>query len=428
MNRWGVGWDYSSFLIPHSSFVSAAVCYGFHMRILWGSPLPPVRSGVSDYAVELLAELGALASVRVLTPPGWVGAEDWPPADRITTVSADAVSDEDEASLIHIGNNPHHLWLLDRLDAPRTVVVLHDLVLHHLLVEATAATGRHELFADALGRAHGERGRALARARRVGLVGRRDPFLFPARLGFFDHVAGVIVHSRWAEAAIARECPQLPCLRVGLAVADPGQVNREQERIRLGLSPGDVVLMHLGFLTPEKGLEDILTGFAAAVKTGVPARLLLVGEGSDTARMRAAASAAGVGDRLGATGWVSAGDFPRIPAAADLGIVLRTPSAGETSAAAVRFLACGSPVAVQGARQFLEWPETAAPRITPGPSAPGEIARLLSLAAAADDNWARRRSAARAAYLDGHRPRDAAAAILEFLARLFDSSTTGGGR
>ena len=34
------------------------VCYGFAMRILWGSPLPPIHSGVSDYAVELLAELG----------------------------------------------------------------------------------------------------------------------------------------------------------------------------------------------------------------------------------------------------------------------------------------------------------------------------------------------------------------------------------
>lgn len=395
------------------------MCYGFPMRILWGSPLPPVRSGVSDYAVELLAELGALASVRVLTPPGWASADDWPPADTIATVSADTVADDDEVSLIHLGNNLHHLWLLDRLDAPRTVVVLHDLVLHHLLVEATAATGRHDLFADALGRAHGERGRALARARRVGLVGRRDPFFFPARLSFLDHAAGVIVHSRWAESAIARERPELPCLWVGLAVADPGRVDREQERGRLGLAPDDVVLMHLGFLTPEKGLKDVLTGFAAAVKTGVPARLLLVGEGSDTAKVRAAASAAGVGDRLGATGWVNAGDFPRIPAAADLGVVLRTPSAGETSAAAVRFLACGSPVAVQGARQFLEWPEAAAPRITPGPSAPAEIARLLASAAAGGDKWAERRSAARAAYLGGHRPRDAAAAILEFLARLF---------
>jgi glycosyltransferase involved in cell wall biosynthesis len=389
------------------------------MKILWGSPLPPVRSGVSDYAIELLTELGTMASIRVLTPPGWVKTRDWPLADTVTMVPAATRAEDDEVSLIHLGNNPHHLWLLSRLAAPRTVVVLHDLVLHHLLVEATASKGRHDRLDDALVGAHGERGRAIARARSVGLVGHRDPFLFPARSGFLEHAAGIIVHSRWAEAAIARECPQIPCLRVGLAVADPGRVDRESERGRLGLAVDDIVLMHLGFLTPEKGLEQVFTGFAAAVRSGVQARLLLVGEGSDTGEVRAAASSVGVGDRIGATGWVAGGDFPRVPAAADLGIVLRTPSAGETSAAAVRFLACGSPVAVHGARQFLEWPEAAAPRITPGPSAPAEVARLLALAAARGNAWAERRSAARAAYEASHRPGDAAATIVEFLERLF---------
>jgi len=386
------------------------------MKILWGSPLPPTRSGVSDYAVELLGELGARARVRVLAPPEGVQPDVWTFGNGVEIVPTDTVPDADELSLIHLGNNPHHVWLLERLQGPKTVAVLHDLVLHHLLVEA--ADGDGVFLETGLHEAHGEAGTALARARELGLTGSRDPFLFPARGAFLGSVKSVIVHSRWAESVMAREFPDLPRARMGLAVADPGNVVRAAERGRLGISPDEVVLMHLGFLTPEKDLEQILTGVAAARKIGVPVRLLLVGEGKKTEDVRVAASAIGVEGVVSTTGWVEPEAFPGIPAAADLGVVLRTPSAGETSAAAVRFMAAGTPVAVSGRRQFLEWPEEAAPRITPGPSAPAELARLLASAQAGGKPWDLRRRAARAAYEENHRPADAAEALVGFLENL----------
>jgi glycosyltransferase involved in cell wall biosynthesis len=81
----------------------------------------------------------------------------------------------------------------------------------------------------------------------------------------------------------------------------------------------------------------------------------------------------------------------------------------------VRFLACGTPVAVGGTNQFLEWPESAAPRITPGPPAPADIARVLAQAASGGAIWEERRRAARAAYEAGHRPEDTAREMIKFL-------------
>jgi glycosyltransferase involved in cell wall biosynthesis len=173
--------------------------------------------------------------------------------------------------------------------------------------------------------------------------------------------------------------------------------------------------MHIGFMTPEKGVHEVLGGLAAARRCGVNARLVLVGEGRGFDTIRRVATDLGVADYLSCTGWVATGDFPQLPAAADLGIVLRTPTAGETSAAAVRFLACGTPVAVVGLRQFLELPEPAAPRITPGASASADVARLLASVQARSDDWADRRRAARAAYDAAHRPEDAAEDLLKFL-------------
>jgi hypothetical protein len=113
---------------------------------------------------------------------------------------------------------------------------------------------------------------------------------------------------------------------------------------------------------------------------------------------------------------VSAEDFAPLPGAADLGVALRDPSAGETSAAAIRFFACGTPVAVTGIRQFLEWPPEAAPRVTPGPSACADLVRLL-VEAVDRERWSARRRAARAAYEAGHLPSVAARQLIDALRR-----------
>jgi glycosyltransferase involved in cell wall biosynthesis len=375
---------------------------------------------VSDYAAELLGALVSRARVRVVKPPDWSASDDGLFGDAAELVPTGAKAEPDEVSLVHLGNNPQHLWVLERLGRPRTAIVLHDLVLHHLLVEAAASKADgFDPLAERLNQAHGAAGAALAAAREVGFAGRRDPFLFPARRPFMDLAEAVIVHSQWAREQIRFERPDLPVGVIGLPALDPGVVEKSAVRRRLGLADGDVVLMHLGFLTPEKGLHAIFGAVAAAVRAGVAARLVLVGEGAIGDDLVRIAKAAGIEDRVVATGWIEPGEFLSLPGAADLGVVLRTPSAGETSAAAIRFLACGTPVAVGGRRQFLELPEAAAPRLTPGPSASADLARLLVAAGNGGIEWENRCRAARQTYLDGHTPERSAEQLLAFLEDTF---------
>lgn len=383
------------------------------MSMLWGSPLPPVRSGVSDYAAELLPELAKRARVRVLRPPRWEAPADWPA--ELELVHRDTQADPDELEILHLGNNPHHLWLLPRLRSGGAVVVLHDAVLHHLLVEFARTVAAEGVLDRELASSHGSAGKALVAARHVGYHGRLDPFFFPARRTFLRHASAVVVHSHWAAQKIAEELPETPVLTVPLAAADPAPVDRGAARASLQIGADERVLMHLGFLTPEKGMEAILTGFAAAVRAGVSTRLVIAGEGSGADTFLAAAAGCGVGDRVTVTGWIEPVLFPGIPAAADLGVVYRAPSAGETSAAALRFLACGVPVAVGGRRQFLELPEEAAPRLTPGPAAAADLARLLG--EIGKPGWARRKDAARAVYGGSHRPEQVAERMVAELAR-----------
>jgi glycosyltransferase involved in cell wall biosynthesis len=388
------------------------------VKILWASPLPPTRSGVSDYAVELIAELRRISRVRIVAPPDWERPADWPLGEDTPVVASDTKLEQDEINVAHLGNNPFHTWVLARLDLPRTVVVLHDLVMHHLLVEATLGRGDSGRFVEALARSHREAAGPLARARAVGVTGDRDPFLYPARESLLSGAAGVVVHSRWGQDQMATDSTGLPVRMVGLAASDPDPRDRAEARKRLGIEPDTVLLMHLGFLTPEKGMRAVLTAVGAARRAGVPVHLTIVGEGRESSRLDRAVSSLGFDNLVSFTGWVGGDEFRRLPAAADLGVVLRTPSAGETSAAAIRFLACGTPVGVTGLHQFLEWPEGAAPRITPGPAAAADLSRLLFEAAAGGDHWGRRRRAARHAYEENHLPHKVAPEFVSALREL----------
>ena len=347
-----------------------------------------------------------MARVRVVEPPATeCRLPDDLDVELVPTTTRPGVG---ETQIVHLGNNPYHKWLVDR--CADAVVVVHDVVLHHLLVEVHGAGG---LLADKLYEVHGEPGRALAEARDFGLHGRLDPFLFPATAAFVGQARGVVSHSEWGCRVVETAAPGKPVVKLGLPAADPWPVDREAVRSRLGVPPEQTVIMHLGFLTREKGIDAVIGGLATALDAGANARLVLVGEEDSRSPLREAADSLGLASRITITGWLPWHEMIGVPAAADLGVALRAPSAGETSAAVVRFLAAGTPVAVNGSRQFLEWPPEAAPRITPGPSAHAEVARRIL---APPGNEARR--AARRTYEQSHKPGPNAAALIAFLKQL----------
>ncbi len=329
--------------------------------------------------MELLPALAAGGiEVRLLAPPGWTPPEGWTLPDGVDLASpGEREPRPGEMFVAHLGNNPYHDWILPLVERFGGVVVLHDLVLHHLLVESTLARDDAGAYRRALEAEYGKAGEALAEARQWGFTAPRDPFLFPARRFVLRFADAVVVHSMWAERLVRPEVPGGHVFRVPMGVAAPGALERDALRLELGIRDGEIAVMHLGFLTPAKGLGAVLEGLAMARAAGRRARLVLVGEGDSGGAVTRAAEAAGLGDAVTWTGWVTTERMRRLPAAADLGVVIRRPSAGETSAAVLRFLACGTPVAVSALPQFLEMPPGVAPRLTPG-SEGVELGRLLS--------------------------------------------------
>jgi hypothetical protein len=110
------------------------------VKIDYVSPLPPVRSGIADYSVDLLPHLAERADVRVIRLPDLPIDPElekrWPLAPVEETGAGGRLP------LYQMGNNRYHRGVLELALRLPGVLTLHDVLLHHLLMDDTL--GRQE--------------------------------------------------------------------------------------------------------------------------------------------------------------------------------------------------------------------------------------------------------------------------------------------
>jgi glycosyltransferase involved in cell wall biosynthesis len=105
---------------------------------------------------------------------------------------------------------------------------------------------------------------------------------------------------------------------VPLPASVPGTDDRRFARETLGLPSDSFVIGYVGRVSAEKGLKYAVEGLASA-RARARMHLLVAGDGDDLASARAAATVAGVADRVHFLGYVS--DPSRVYAAADIAVV-----------------------------------------------------------------------------------------------------------
>jgi glycosyltransferase involved in cell wall biosynthesis len=298
------------------------------------TPMPPARTGVAHYASMLVPALRQHREVQVVTN-GEQRAEN---GERI----------------YQLGNNPHHEWIYKQAMAHPGVIVLHDIVLHHLIVEMTLARGDVEGYVAALEASHGAAGAAWARGRAAGLHSEMGNFLLPASISVANRSRAVIVHNRYSAERLRSLGVAAPIHVVPHPYEPLGDARsrREEIRARHGFQPRHRVIGLLGFLTSAKRSEVILDAFEQARAEMPDLRLLVVGEPAPNIDRIAFGA-----DGITFTGYVPDDEFAAYFAAVDRLVNLRYPTAGETSGTLIRAFEAGKPVAVSDYAQFAELPD-----------------------------------------------------------------------
>lgn len=162
------------------------------------------------------------------------------------------------------------------------------------------------------------------------------PFPLSGRLGVDRRAVGVL--GRGADAVIAtnaddaRRLLRLRARRVweipiGANIPVVPAVNRQAVRAGLNVPPEAPLLAYFGFYNAGKGLDELLTAFAALAQERPDARLLLIGGGAGQTdrtnvayaeHLRRRAQEASLADRIIWTGYVAAADVSAYLQAADV--------------------------------------------------------------------------------------------------------------
>src|SRR5690606_26623720 len=96
-------------------------------RLAYVSPLPPVRSGISDYSSELIPALASHYEIELVVDQPEV-SDQWL-RENFAVRSIEWFRNNAEhydRVLYHVGNAPYHRHVLECLEVHPGVVVLHD--------------------------------------------------------------------------------------------------------------------------------------------------------------------------------------------------------------------------------------------------------------------------------------------------------------
>ena len=316
-------------------------------RVAWFTPLPPVRSGIARYSVELLARLGQRFAIDVFVDttdnqalPGAAGV--FSAHNFVWKHAADPYA----LIVYQLGNAPCHDYMWPYLVRFPGLVTLHDGQLHHSRARRLQQENRPEHYRAEFCYNHPETDPVIAELGTAGLLGALTE-LWPMRRVVLTSSLSMLVHNTRLAEELHDEGADVAIDIVEMGVPEPPVALMAGRRVRasLGISPDVVLFAAFGKVTPEKRVTQALRALAS-LASETPWHMILCGEEVDHYDPRADARRFDVSDRVTVTGYIDEDEMPGYVDAADVCLCLRWPSSRETSASWLRCLAAGKPTIV----------------------------------------------------------------------------------
>ena len=311
------------------------------MKVAYYSPLPPSRSGIADYSSLLLPVLRERIEVVVAEP-----GKRRPSAD---------------IALYHVGNDPDaHGWIVDALHERPGVVVLHEVVLHHLIAGITIGRGDGRGYLDAMERELGVAGRLLGLGvldNLLPLLWETQPERFPLTGSILDDAHGLIVHSGFVAQKARDAGYQGRLWRIPHPAWPMHDVTPASD------VSGDPLIGCFGFLNMNKRIPELLRAFASLRKKRPGARLLLAGAAGERFDLSRRLERLGLQDGITRLDYVPEERMWSLMAACDVLVNLRFPTMGETSGSVIRGLSLGKAMVVSDVGWFSELPDDVAVKV-----------------------------------------------------------------
>ncbi|KJV31650.1 glycosyltransferase [Luteibacter yeojuensis] len=398
-------------------------------RMAMVTPLPPGRSGIADYAAQLIPALARYYEIDVITPQDDVQAT-WIAANcGIRNVGwFEAHAHEYDRIVYQFGNSTFHTHMFDLLPRFPGVVVLHDFFLSSIAAYLEISGERPGWWTRALYQSHGY---PALMVRDSAATPQDAMDAFPCNLDVLQAARGLIVHSRtaigmasqWYGKDDADHWDNIPLLR-----APPNEDSRRIAREKLGLLDDDLLVCSFGILAYTKLNERLMEAWNASDLAGnAHCKLVFVGDSPNVAYTALLERLMEGGTGIMITGHVDAADYATYLAAADIGVQLRSHSRGETSAAVLDCMVNGIATIVNAHGSMAEFSSDEA-FVLDDKFALGDLVRALEMLASDAGLRSQIGSRARTVLTTGHAPKAVAARYHDAIERFHHAGRSGAQR
>ncbi|HUK18808.1 MAG TPA: glycosyltransferase family 4 protein [Bryobacteraceae bacterium] len=336
------------------------------MKINWFSPLPPARTGIAHYAMQVLPVLVRQHAVTAWTDQDQVASE----VRRVARVKHyDPESppwreiNEGAVSFYHLGNDPDFHAGLWRVRAQQPgIVVLHDLSLHHFFFMLTVHQRKdYAGYLAAMEHWYGDAGRQAGEACCAGGISPDDMAQrYPLTREATREALGAITHTESGRGDETPACPLLS-LKLPYAASDTARYRRQITSRQPG-PPYRLVV--LGYLSRNRRLGSLLEALATLAERK-QFRLDICGKVWDESHFRAEIERLELGSLVSLCGFLPERQIEHKLAAAHLAINLRFPSMGEASASQLQFWNYGLPTLVTRTGWYATLPEDSTAFVRP---------------------------------------------------------------
>lgn len=391
-------------------------------RVAFFSPLPPQPTGIALYNGRLLPPLARHVDITLFhgRPDAVDAAIRRQFEIRPLASFAGPLTDGFDLCLYHMGNNiTYHRAIYETALRHPGLLTLHDSNLHSFYGELYLRQGQFADYTRQMAYGYGRSG--LNAARRAHHEQARYPAAtMPLFQRLVDRSLGVVVHSRFAQQQVASPTfwsPPTPVRHIPLHQPDltPTLPAPAAAKAQLGYAPESLLLASFGYVSPNKRIDSVLTAVAGLRLQLPQLRYALVGKVVEGYDIEAQAAEMGLADVVRFVGYADDATFDRYLAATDVGVNLRYPSAGETSATLLTLLAAGKPVLVSNAGSLAEMPTDCAVKIDVDEN---EVAQLTAVIQSLATDPAKRQQMGETAVAiirHQHQPETAAAAYADFI-------------
>ena len=331
-------------------------------KLLYVSPFPPEKSGISDYSEILVYQLRDKYEITLLIDNYKLTNKKMYDDFEVVIYWKDRIEFEKfDYILYNIGNNPfYHSYIYELCLKHPGMVILHDCVLYYLVA------GYYEKKELAFSKIYEQYGLEGLLKAKFSMNDGRDSLLecdelaaeFPLNIELAESGNKIMVHSEFAKKKIkvftdhVRKINMIPQISTEYV-----QIDKKKLFSRYNIPEDAFVIASFGVIAPTK-LNHVICQTVYKLSKQLEQKIcyVMVGEGDYVDQYID-------NEIIYKTGFVDMDAFDSFIAYSDLVMNLRYPSMGETSAALIKILQMGKTCLINDDGWFAEVPEECAVKI-----------------------------------------------------------------